>query len=114
MRLHGLTVFLKGFLFGIVISLLLLSCATVPEKRKDAGSSVELPFLRMEPTECYFLDEFLPTPDSLVTGRAKGLYLRYYTFNTAVYKIWEKEKIFLAFFSKDNRCWSLFEEYRIQ
>jgi hypothetical protein len=53
----------------------------------------------------------MPTPDSLVTGKNGGLWLRYYTYSSAIYKVWNKEKIMLAFFSKDNRCWSLFEEY---
>ena len=75
------------------------------------GASVSLPFMRLEPSECYYVDEFMPTPDSLVSGKAGSLNLRYYTYKKADYKIWNEEKIMLAFYSRDNRCWSLFEEY---
>ncbi len=88
-----------------------VGCAIVPEKRKDFGVTVTLPFMRMEPGECYFIDDFLPTPDNLVSGRSGGLFLRYYTYRSAVYKVWDEEKVMLAFFSRDSRCWSLFEEY---
>jgi len=86
-------------------------CAIVPEKRKDFGITVSLPFMRMEAGECYFVDDFMPTPDNLVSGRSGGLWLRYYTYKSAVYKVWDEEKVMLAFYSRDNRCWSLFEEY---
>ena len=86
-------------------------CAIVPEKRKDFGITVTLPFMRMEAGECYFIDDFMPTPDNLVSGRSGGLWLRYYTYRSAVYKVWDEEKVMLAFYSRDNRCWSLFEEY---
>lgn len=88
-----------------------VSCATMPEKRKDLGVSVILPFMRMDGGECYYLDDFMPTPDNMVSGKSSGLFLRYYTFRSATYKTWESERVMLAFFSRDNRCWSLFEEY---
>jgi hypothetical protein len=98
---------------GPLLGVLLVSCATVvPEKRKDFGTPVNLPFMRMEANECYFIDDFLPTPDLMVTGKSNGVYLRYYTYEAAIYKVWEKERIMLAFYSRDNRCWSLFEEYK--
>lgn len=89
----------------------LVACASVPEKRKDAGFAVTLPFMRMDGGECYYLDDFMPTPDNLVSGKSSGLFLRYYTFRLATYKTWEQERVMLAFYSRDNRCWSLFEEY---
>jgi hypothetical protein len=95
----------------LTAALLAAACSTLPEARKDLGFPVELPFMRMEPAECYFLDDFLPTPDSMVTGRSGGLHLRYYTYNSAIYKFWNEEKVMLAFYSKDEVCWSLFEEY---
>jgi hypothetical protein len=103
----------KTFIYSVflLLSFVLFSCVGVPEERKDFGFSVNLPFMRMEPNECYYLDDFIPTPDSMVTGKSGGLFLRYYTYKSAVYKVWEKEKIMLAFYSRDNRCWSLFEEY---
>lgn len=101
--------FLLGY-FALAMTSL-SSCATIPENRKDLAFPIELPFMRMEPQECYYLDDFMPTPDKLVTGLSNGLYLRYYTYNSAIYKFWEKEKVMLAFYSRDQRCWSLFEEY---
>jgi hypothetical protein len=96
---------------GVVAAL--SGCASVPaEKRKDFGAPVALPFMRMEANECYFIDDFLPTPDLMVTGKSNGVYLRYYTYEAAVYKIWDRERVMLAFYSRDNRCWSLFEEYK--
>ena len=89
------------------------SCKTVPEVRKDLAAPIALPMMRVEPTECYFLDDFLPTPDNMVTGRTGGMYLRYYTYKSAIYKFWERESVMLAFYSRDNRCWSLFEEYKL-
>ena len=86
-------------------------CVTTPEKRKDLGVSTVLPFMRMDGNECYYLDDFMPTPDNMVLGKSSGLYLRYYTFRSATYKTWESERVMLAFYSRDNRCWSLFEEY---
>jgi hypothetical protein len=67
--------------------------------------------MRMDGGECYYLDDFMPTPDNMVSGKSAGLFLRYYTFRSATYKAWERERIMLAFYSRDNRCWSLFEEY---
>ncbi len=95
------------------VSFVVSGCASMaPEKRKDFGAPVALPFMRMEANECYYIDDFLPTPDLMVTGKSNGMYLRYYTYEAAIYKIWDKERIMLAFFSRDNRCWSLFEEYK--
>lgn len=102
----------KSQIFMSIVALILASgCAIIPERRKDLGVSVSLPFMRTEAAECYFIDDFMPTPDNLVTGRTGGMYLRYYTYRSAIYKVWEQEKIMLAFYSRDNRCWSLFEEY---
>jgi hypothetical protein len=101
-------------IFSITLSPLFfvfVSCALIPDKRKDLGFAVQLPFLRMESEECYYVDDFMPTPDSLVTGKSQGLFLRYYVYKKALYKFWNDEKVMLAFFSRDNRCWSLFEEY---
>lgn len=95
------------FLLGCSTS----ACVSLPERRKDLGVSVVLPFLRMDATECYYLDDFMPTPDNMVLGKSSGLHLRYYTFRAATYKTWESERVMLAFYSRDNRCWSLFEEY---
>lgn len=103
----------RGWLMamGLVVGLIFAGCATMPEKRKDLGVSVILPFMRMDAGECYYLDDFMPTPDNMVAGKSSGLYLRYYTFRSATYKTWESERVMLAFYSRDNRCWSLFEEY---
>ncbi len=84
---------------------------SIPAHRTGPGEPVTLPFLRLESSECYFVDEFLPTPDNLVFGKNAGIFLRYYTYHAANYKTWDREKVMLAFYSKDNHCWSLFEEY---
>ena len=104
--------FFQIFIF-VVIFFGVFSCSTVPEERRPAPfSPVFLPFLRMEQAgECYYIDDFLPTPDRMVTGKSMGLHLRYYTYWNARYKYWTDVGIMLSFYSKDMRCWSLFEEY---
>jgi hypothetical protein len=74
---------------------------------------VQVPFLKNSPNECYYLDEFMPVPDGLVTGKSGSLDLRYYSYRTANYKEWRLKEIMLSFYSKNGRCWSLFEEYYI-
>ena len=56
-------------------------------------------------------NEFMPTPDSMVSGRSGNLGLRYYTYKSANYKDWKRQFVILSFYSTDDRCWSLFEEY---
>ncbi|MES2615677.1 MAG: hypothetical protein V4591_09700 [Bdellovibrionota bacterium] len=89
------------------------SCYSVPSSvRRPAPVPVNLPFMRLEQGgECYYIDDFLPTPDSLVTGKTTGLYLRYYTYWNGRYKHWSDVGVMLSFYSRDSRCWSLFEEY---
>ena len=71
---------------------------------------VIIPFLRNSSNECYYLDEFMPAPDSLVSGESGGMKLRYYTYLKAQYKEWRSYTILLSFYSLDRKCWSLFEE----
>lgn len=99
--------------FLIYVPLFFCSCSSSPGIfRNPAPGPVSLPFLRLEQAgECYFVDDFLPTPDSLVTGRTSGLSLRYYTYWNAKYKYWSEVGVMLSFYSKDSRCWGLFEEY---
>ena len=73
--------------------------------------TVQLPYMKNSSNECYFLDEFMPTPDSLITGRSGNLSLRYYSYKGATYKQWDNTRINLSFYSHDMRCWSLFEEF---
>ena len=101
----------RGLILPLFAWVSAIGCAVIPEKRKDLGLTVSLPFMRMESSECYYVDDFMPTPDNLVSGKSGGLHLRYYTYKSAIYKAWDEEKIMLAFYSKDSRCWSLFEEY---
>lgn len=75
--------------------------------------AVHVPFLKNSPNECYYLDEFMPAPDGLVSGKSGSLDLRYYTYKTANYKEWRLKGIMLSFYSKNGRCWSLFEEYYV-
>lgn len=92
--------------------LLLESCETVGVATKiKTVDTVELPFIKNSANECYYLDEFMPLPDSMVSGRYGILKLRYYTYKAANYKHWSEKRIVLSFYSKDDTCWSLFEEY---
>lgn len=79
----------------------------------DGAEPISLPFMKNSANECYFLDEFMPLPDRMVTGRSGALDLRYYSYSLASYKDWEQQQIVLSFYSSDNRCWSLFEEYAV-
>ncbi len=107
MRLERLVIF-------TLFSLLLSGCNTPPVVRGPPPSPVSLPFLRLEQAgECYFIDDFLPTPDSLVSGKTSNLFLRYYTYWNARYKYWSDVGVMLAFYSRDMRCWALFEEYAL-
>jgi hypothetical protein len=73
---------------------------------------VEIPYMKNSANECYYLDDFMPLPDRLVTGKHGTLGLRYYSYNSANYKDFDpRQKIILSFYSHDSRCWSLFEEY---
>jgi hypothetical protein len=78
------------------------------------NADVYIPFIKNSPNECYFLDEFMPVPDGLVKGKTGSLNLRYYTYKSANYKDWQATHIILSFYSQDDRCWSLFEEYLIK
>jgi hypothetical protein len=100
-----------------VLSISLILCAgsacqtlSLSTKVKTV-ESVQLPFIKNSANECYYLDEFMPTPSALVNGKSGSLDLRYYTYQAANYKNWQNQKIVLSFYSNDHRCWSLFEEY---
>ena len=98
-------------LITLLFSLAPLSCKTMVAT--GAVDPTYLPFLRNSPNECYYLDDFMPVPDGLVTGKSGNLDLRYYSYKTANYKEWTTKAIMLSFYSKNGRCWSLFEEYYI-
>jgi hypothetical protein len=103
----------KGPFWAVIFGIFTVSCISVPpDTRPEPVAPVVLPFLRLEQAgECYYIDDFLPTPDSLVTGKTMGLNLRYYTYWNARYKYWTDVGVMLSFYSRDMRCWSLFEEY---
>lgn len=90
------------------------SCTTIAIEMDEVGPALDLPFIKNTAEECYYLDEFMPTPDSMVAGKSGAMSLRYYTYKLANYKDWEKKQIILSFYSADDSCWSLFEEYYIQ
>ncbi|MFY7929029.1 MAG: hypothetical protein ACOVS5_09160 [Oligoflexus sp.] len=77
----------------------------------EALTPVILPYIKNSANECYYLDEFMPVPDALVSGEAGALRLRYYTYKFANYKDWQNREIVLSFYSRDAKCWSLFEEF---
>lgn len=93
----------------MLVSLGITGCQTAFQA--DAGQAVHIPFLKNSANECYYLDEFMPVPDGLVSGKSGALDLRYYTYQTANYKEWRLKGIMLSFYSRNGRCWSLFEEY---
>lgn len=97
--------------FAMMIALMaqLSSCRTAISA--GPADPVHLPFLKNSPNECYFLDQFMPVPDSLVSGKNGSMDLRYYSYKTANYKEWRLKQIMLSFYSKNGTCWSLFEEY---
>ena len=81
-------------------------CQTAISTGTDA---VYLPFLRNSANECYYLDDFMPVPDGLVTGKNGSMDLRYYSYKTANYKEWRLKQIMLSFYSRNGRCWSRYE-----
>lgn len=90
-------------------------CETIGLSAKvKTVDSVNLPFIKNSANECYYLDEFMPTPDGMVTGKSGLLSLRYYNYKAANYKEWDERNVVLSFYSTDDRCWSLFEEYYVK
>lgn len=103
----------KQHILSVLVTVFLSqSCMTSVEI--DAAATVDLPFLKNSHEECYYLDEFMPTPNRMVTGQSGALDLRYYSYNAANYKDWEEQEIVLSFYSRDQKCWSLFEEYYLK
>jgi len=102
------TTFLLGMALTIIPGCQTISLVT---NSQVAGTGVVLPFIKNSPNECYYLDEFMPTPDHMVSGKSGYLTLRYYTYQNASFKDWSKRQITLSFYSSDQKCWSLFEEY---
>ena len=104
---------MKGFKLIMMLAAFALqsACALFPAKIEHPA--LTLPFIKNSGNECYYLDEFMPVPDSLVTGKSGAMSLRHYTYNAANYKDWESKQVILSFYSNDDRCWSLFEEYYV-
>lgn len=107
MKLFQFTKILQ--LFAMLFAI--CACASTSTPKNEIGAVLDIPFIKNTPDECYYLDEFMPVPDRMVPGRTGSLGLRYYTYNLASYKDWERKKITLSFYSADNLCWHLFEEY---
>lgn len=102
------------FLASLAIIFLVIgltACKTMLPVPDLAAQPVNVPYLKNSANECYYLDDFMPTPDGLVSGKSGAMNLRYYSYKTASYKEWKGVQINLAFYSSDLRCWSLFEEY---
>ena len=89
----------------LVMGLALQGCQTAFQV--DSSQPVHLPFMKN------YLDEFMPVPDGMVSGKSGSMDLRYYSYKTANYKEWRLKGIMLSFYSKNGRCWSLFEEYYV-
>jgi hypothetical protein len=110
----GGSMFLRVCTFGISL-MLLASCSTLhlgqfPKEHK----LTDIPALKNDVNECYYLDEFMPVPSDLVKGKNGSLSLRYYSYSLANYKEWVKKPLILAFHSTDQNCWSLFEETLVE
>ncbi|MCX6115977.1 MAG: hypothetical protein NT027_00395 [Proteobacteria bacterium] len=103
--------FVSGILLITVGSIIFGGCKTVLFAPSTTSQAVQLPYLKNNANECYYLDDFMPTPDGLVSGRSGAMNLRYYSYRAASYKEWRGTQINLAFYSSDMRCWSLFEEF---
>lgn len=98
----------------LLFYLFMNGCSTIGvSARMKTVDVVQLPFIKNSANECYYLDEFMPTPDNMVAGKSGPMALRYYTYKAADYKDWESRHIVLSFYSRDEKCWSLFEEYYI-
>lgn len=97
--------------FGLAALMNVSACKTMFSPPSMVAQPVNVPFLKNSGNECYYLDDFMPTPDGLVSGKSGAMNLRYYSYKTASYKEWNSVQINLAFYSSDMRCWSLFEEY---
>jgi hypothetical protein len=95
-----------------VFLLVLGSCSKISVQVADP-EPVAIPFLKNSANECYYLDDFMPVPTEMVTGRTGSMDLRYYNYRLANYKEWQLTGIMLKFYSRNGRCWSLFEEYYI-
>lgn len=95
------------FIFGILAS----SPACQSVVKLETRIPTQVPYIKNSSNECYYLDEFMPVPDSMVSGESGALKLRYYTFAYANYKEWNNREVILSFYSRDDKCWSLFEEF---
>jgi hypothetical protein len=101
----------SGILLGLALAVVFAFSGCKTSMKTASADGSYLPFLKNSPNECYFLDEFMPTPDGLVKGKTGSLKLRYYSYKAASYKDWDSKHVVLSFYSSDDRCWSLFEEY---
>ncbi|MFW7378142.1 MAG: hypothetical protein ACOH5I_04995 [Oligoflexus sp.] len=103
----------KLIYISILLNYLLLATGCTTYFRTQTTETVRLPFIKNTSNECYYLDEFMPIPDGMVSGESGQLKLRYYTYRAANYKDWTNKQVILSFYSRDERCWSLFEEYYV-
>jgi len=100
------------FLAFILVLLSASACKTAVSTG-TGPDAVYLPFIKNTPNECYYLDDFMPVPDGLVAGKNGALDVRYYSYKLANYKEWRAKEIMLSFYSRNGKCWSLYEEFYI-
>ena len=103
---------IQALLKSVVLSsffFILTGCETIV--KLEGRTPVSLPYIKNTANECYYLDEFMPVPDSMVSGESGSLRVRYYTYKFANYRNWQNREIILSFYSRDEKCWSLFEEF---
>lgn len=91
--------------------MLLIFTSCMSMRQNELRTAVDLSFLQTcDMRECYYLDDFMPTPDSLTAGKSGGLYTRHYNYTKAVYHDNLEGHIILSFYSPDKSCWTLFRE----
>ena len=94
-----------------LIAFLFLSGCFSTKNSEFVVATVAIPTLQLADTgECYYLDDFMPTPESLIEGKSGGLYTRHYSYKGASFKEYARVNMVLSFYSSDKRCWSLFRE----
>ena len=58
----------KLIYISILLNYLLLATGCTTYFRTQTAETVRLPFIKNTSNECYYLDEFMPIPDGMVSG----------------------------------------------
>ena len=96
----------------LLAQLLVAGCVSSMNIKRAAP--VDLPLLINTANECYYIEDFLPVPNNILSGQSGKYAVRKYFYKNANYKDKLETDMMLSFYSKDGRCWSLYEEYAIE